>query len=87
MSALCRGQSIFHKHSDGHRPYAAGNGSDGRGNRFNRFKVHIAAKLSVFVSVHSHIDYDSTLFYHISGNKFGNSHSGNKNIRSARFIL
>lgn len=87
MSALCRGQSIFHKHSDGHRPYATRDRSDGGCNRFNRFKVHIAAKLSVFVSVHSHIDYDSALFYHISGNKFGDSHSRNKNIRSARFIL
>lgn len=87
MSALCRGQSIFHKHSDGHRPYAAGDGSDGGCNRFNRFKVHIAAKLSVFVSVHTDIDDNSALFYHISGNKFGDSHSGNKNIRPARFIL
>ena len=79
----CRLDSVFHKHRDGHRADAAGNGSDRAGNARGGFKVHISAELAFLVSVHTDVDNDRAFFYHIACDEFCLADRGNQNVRPA----
>ena len=77
---FARGKSIFHQHSDGHRAYAAGNGSDVAGFFLAIFEIYIAAKLSVFVPIHTNVDNYRAFFDVIGGYHLRSADSGYENI-------
>ena len=59
--------------SNSHRPYPTGNRRDIRCNRLYCGKVHITAKLSVLIAIHSHINDHRTGLDHIGCDKFGSA--------------
>lgn len=71
---------VFHKHCNGHWTNPSGNGCDCRSNRLNTFIIHVAAELTVFVAVHTNVDYDCTFFNHIRSYKFCFAYSGNNDV-------
>ena len=71
---------VFHKHRNCHRAYTAGDGSDVACFWLNCGKINVAAKFSVFISIDTNVDNNSTFFYHIGGYKTRFTHGGNENI-------
>ena len=71
---------VFQQHGAGHRAYTAWYRGDKRAFVLNTFKIDIAAKLAVFVSIHSDVNHNCAVFNHIGSYKFRFTDSGNKDI-------
>ena len=70
----------MHQHCDGHGANTAGYRGYSRAKGLNVLIVNVAAKLAVFVTVHTDVDNNGTLFNHIGGDKFCTSDGGNKYV-------
>ena len=77
---FCSHKSIFHKHSNSHRTYATRNRCYIRSLWLYAIEIYISAKFAIFISVHTNINDNSTLFDHIACNKLRLTDSRNKNI-------
>lgn len=74
------GDGILHQHGYGHGTHASGHRGDIGSDGFYLGEIYIAAELSVFIAVHTHIDDHCAGLYHIGFDEFWNPHSGHQDI-------
>ena len=80
-------EGILHQHRHRHRTNAAGHGCDPRGASARRFKINIAAEVTVLEPVHADINNDSTGAYPRAGNELRLANRNDQHVGQLYVLL